>query len=354
MGQILDIVPNHMGVMGADNALVAGRAGERPRLGLRRLLRHRLAPAAPSTSPTACCCRCWATTTAPCSTPASSSSSSSRRRGAFAVRYFEHRLPIDPSAVPAHPRAGRARARGRGRRGDAQRAVAALAAEAFAHLPPARRDRRARASTSATATRRSPRDASRAWRVRAPRWARPSRRGGAAERPRPATRRASTRCTSCSSARRTASPTGAWRRTRSTTAASSTSTSSPRCAWRTRRCSTATHRARRLAGARGRGGRRCASTIRTGSTTRASTSAASRRPAARADLRRRREDRWRPRDAAARTGPVHGTTGYRFANVVNGLFVDTAAEVAHHAHLSRASSAMPRRFQRGRATREAR
>ena len=32
---------------------------------------------------------------------------------------------------------------------------------------------------------------------------------------------------------------------------------------------------------------------------------------------------------------VHGTTGYRFANVVNGLFVDGAAEDALHAHLPR-------------------
>ena len=47
----------------------------------------------------------------------------------------------------------------------------------------------------------------------------------------------STRCTSCSKNRRTASPTGAPPRTKSTTGASSTSTRSPACESRTRRCS---------------------------------------------------------------------------------------------------------------------
>jgi maltooligosyltrehalose synthase len=32
MGQMLDIVPNHMGVLERRQRLVAGRAGERPRL----------------------------------------------------------------------------------------------------------------------------------------------------------------------------------------------------------------------------------------------------------------------------------------------------------------------------------
>ena len=45
MGQILDMVPNHMGVMGADNALVAGRAGERAGLASTPTIRHRLGAA---------------------------------------------------------------------------------------------------------------------------------------------------------------------------------------------------------------------------------------------------------------------------------------------------------------------
>ncbi len=74
LGQILDVVPNHMGVMGADNALVAGRAGKRPGLGLGRLLRHRLGAAQPRPRAARCCCRCSATTTAPCSTAANCAS----------------------------------------------------------------------------------------------------------------------------------------------------------------------------------------------------------------------------------------------------------------------------------------
>ena len=51
MGQILDIVPNHMGVGTNENALVERRAGERPGLAIRGLLRHRLAVLAPAGAP---------------------------------------------------------------------------------------------------------------------------------------------------------------------------------------------------------------------------------------------------------------------------------------------------------------
>ena len=46
---------------------------------------------------------------------------------------------------------------------------------------------------------------------------------------------------------------------------------------------------------------------------------------------------------------VHGTTGYRFANVVNGLFVDGASEARLDAHLRRSSWATRRRSARSRA-----
>ena len=110
--------------------------------------------------------------------------------------------------------------------------------------------------------------------------------------------------------------------TRSTTGASSTSTSWRRCAWRTRRCST-----RRTASCcdlvrEGDGRRRCASTTPTACY---DPRQYFRAPAARVRAARRtwwwrrssRRSRTCPRD-----WPVHGTTGYRFANVVNGLFVD--------------------------------
>ena len=42
MGLMLDLVPNHMGVLKADNALVARRAGARAGIAIRGLLRHRL------------------------------------------------------------------------------------------------------------------------------------------------------------------------------------------------------------------------------------------------------------------------------------------------------------------------
>ena len=45
MGQMLDIVPNHMGVLGADNAWWLDVLENGPASALRRLLRHRLAPA---------------------------------------------------------------------------------------------------------------------------------------------------------------------------------------------------------------------------------------------------------------------------------------------------------------------
>ena len=67
LGLIIDIVPNHMGVGGADNRLVAGRARMGPAEPLCELLRHRLGAAGPragephaarpsSARPTARCC----------------------------------------------------------------------------------------------------------------------------------------------------------------------------------------------------------------------------------------------------------------------------------------------------------
>ena len=126
-------------------------------------------------------------------------------------------------------------------------------------------------------------------------------------------------------ARRTGGP----HRTRSTTGASSTSTRSPRSAWRTRTCS------RRRTGwcaSSSRAGRSpgCGSTTRTACTIRPPTSSGSRSCGARSAgsapaLRPRREDPVARRGTAGGLA-VAGTTGYQFANDVNGVLLDQAGE----------------------------
>ena len=81
--------------------------------------------------------------------------------------------------------------------------------------------------------------AARPARGQARRASRPRSTRGAASSNRPSG--AATRCTRCSSARPTGSPTGAWPPTRSTTGASSTSTTWPRCAWSDDEVFEATH-----------------------------------------------------------------------------------------------------------------
>ncbi len=346
MGQMLDMVPNHMGVLGADNAWwmdvlengpasayadffdidwapldpdLAGKVlvpvlGDHYGAVLERgELRARVRARTPARS------RCATTSTGFRSTRASTRRCSSTRP-----------LALDPEALDADAR------------GAFLRLVAAFASSAAA------RPHRARGAwPSAPATRKCTRP--RLARLAAP----PAPGGGdrargrAASTAAPATARASTRCTSCSSARPTASPTGASPRTRSTTGASSTSTTSPRCAWRTTRRSR-----RRIASCSGSRRRAastaCASTIRTGSTIRRTTSGACRSatptapasPARRSMPHARDRSTWWSRRSSRRTSslpeswPVHGTTGYRFANVVNGLFVDTAAALACRPHLA--------------------
>jgi (1->4)-alpha-D-glucan 1-alpha-D-glucosylmutase len=47
LGQILDVVPNHMGVGGADNPLWLDVLEWGPGVGIRRLVRHRMGPRSP-------------------------------------------------------------------------------------------------------------------------------------------------------------------------------------------------------------------------------------------------------------------------------------------------------------------
>ena len=81
--------------------LVDGRAGERPRLPLRPLLRHRLAARSTPTWRTRCCCRCWRTSTAGCWRPARSAWPT--RTGPSPCGTTRHRLPVAPCTYPADP-----------------------------------------------------------------------------------------------------------------------------------------------------------------------------------------------------------------------------------------------------------
>ena len=82
--------------------LVERRAGERPGLPLRRLLRHRLAGLAPArSSRTRSCCPSWASPTATSSRPASSRLAFAD--GAFFVHYYDRRVPRGPAQLRQGP-----------------------------------------------------------------------------------------------------------------------------------------------------------------------------------------------------------------------------------------------------------
>ena len=97
LGLILDIVPNHMGIVGNENPWWNDVLENGPASPLRRPLRHRLVGLDPARELQGrCCCRSWATPTARCSSGASCSSVSTA--AAFHVQYFEHRFPVDPQS----------------------------------------------------------------------------------------------------------------------------------------------------------------------------------------------------------------------------------------------------------------
>ena len=238
MGQLLDVVPNHMGVMGGDNAWWLRRAGERAGVALRRVFRHRLAAARPEARAARCSCRCSATIRHGARARRAARSSFEAGDGRDSASAIStHRFPLDPRELSADPRRGARAGVARGtvpppahRSSSASSHAAALPARD--ERPPDVLARRRR--DKAAQKRRLAALAARIARARATRS--PERRR-AAQRRRPATRRASTRCTRCSKRRLIGSRTGAWPPTRSTTGASSTSTSSRRCAWRATRCS---------------------------------------------------------------------------------------------------------------------
>ncbi len=221
---------------GRRQPLVDRRARERPGVGLRRLLRHRLgagrsgaagqgagAGAGRSLRPRARARRAQARLRA------------GRRR--LRVALLRASLSGRPARVSAHPRARAASAAGAG--GRRHRARRLREPDQRFRAPAAARRDRARAvdraqprQGGAQAPARGPVPR------RVPPWPRRSTTPCTPSTARRRTRAASTRCTSCSRRRPTGWPTGAWPPTRSTTGASSTSTTSRRCAWRTRRCST--------------------------------------------------------------------------------------------------------------------
>ena len=152
-------------------------------------------------------------------------------------------------------------------------------------------------------------------------------------------RRASTRCTSCSSRSPTGWPTGAPRRTKSTTGASSTSTRSPGCGSRSRRSSprrtSCSRRCSATARVDARAHRSSRRAVRSGALLRdaagsrgaglGSRARRRRRRSAPAALRRGREDPVGPGARCRARWAVHGTTGYNFLNDLNGLFVERRA-----------------------------
>ncbi len=233
MGHIADVVPNHMAVMGTDNAWWMDVLENGPSSEYADYFDIDWHPLDTDHRPARCWCRCWASTTAACSSAASWSSATSRRRA-------RSRFSITSIACPSI----RERTRGCSRPCTTRR-MEPCPKRSPGSSPRSRsrsdvsRPRPPAPSKSRNAAR-TPSSASRGW---------PFSRAN-----RLRSRTASTRCwrdsmgrriariptlrsTSCSRHRRIASLTGASLPTRSTIAASSTSTSSPRCAWRRRPCS---------------------------------------------------------------------------------------------------------------------
>ena len=355
MGQMLDIVPNHMGVLGADNAWWLDVLENGPASRYADFFDIDWQPRRARSSPARCCCRCSATSTAWCSSAASCARVRRRRRR---LRAALLRAPLpDRSARAIRACSARdARAAGAGDRWRQQ----ASALERWRRLraPAARATSRRRARIAERqrdkdvhkrAARARSRASTRAWRTRSP------RRVAALNGTRRRAARASTRCTRCSSARPTASRTGASRPTRSTTGASSTSTTWPRCAWRTQTVFEATHRLVLALAARGQGRRPAHRPPRRPVRSARSTSSAC-RPLSRCARRRR--------EAAAAGAPLYvviekilaaheqlpaGLAGARHDRLSlrqrasTALFVDPAARDARStAPIARSSATRPR------------
>ena len=318
------------GRAGRRQPLVDGRAGERPGLALRRALRHRLAAAAPRAARQGAAAGAGRPLRRRAGARRAAAGLRGGRAASLALRYFDHRFPLDPRTYPA-----RAGARPRLRRADADAR---------------RRARAARSTRFAAACRRAtPPDAGRApsaarQAALLKRTLRRARCSGPRSRPaldaaidghqrRPAQPRRAARAARAAGlpprllargGRRDQLP-ALLRHQRAGRAAHGAS----------RRCSRPRTRFVLDLAARGRGrrpahrpsrrparpgavlrapaGRLCA---------RAPASSAGATDGRAAALRGGREDRSRRTRTCPRDWAVHGTTGYRFANVVNGVLVD--------------------------------
>ena len=194
-----DIVPEPHGRAGRGQRVVARRARERPGVGATRTSSTSTGSRDAGARAARCCCRCSATTTARCSRRASSRSSSSRRAASFAVRYYEHRFPLDPRELSAHPRRAVARPARARHAPPTQSPSSSASRTAFAAPAGARRRGPGRAERGARLHKRSCEAAPRgACATLARRRAAHRAQRCARSTARPAIRRASTRCTRCS------------------------------------------------------------------------------------------------------------------------------------------------------------
>ena len=234
LGLILDVVPNHMGIDAATNPWWLDVLENGPSSPLRRLLRHRLAPAQARAARQGAAADAAATSTAGCSRSGEIGVALTRGRVLRAVP--RHAPPVEPAHVPAILGASARRARRRLGAADAGlRELQKHPHRARAPAPAApRRSRRARASGTArrrSSSAASPRSSSAVAGVRELIDEQPAR-SSTATPGEPAQLRRARRA-----ARGPGVPPGLLARgraTRSTTAASSTSTTWPRSAWRSR------------------------------------------------------------------------------------------------------------------------
>ena len=320
MGQIVDFVPNHVGVMGADNAWWMDVLENGPASRVRRVLRHRLGARRSRARGQGA--------RAGARRPVRHGARA--RRAAAALRARDRQLrrrsitSIASRSIRASIRASstRALARLRGRRavGRGTARLRRACVDAFGHLPAARRCR-PRAHRRAPARQGGAQaTAARLLGARAP-VARRLPIDAAALNGDTATRELRRAARAARSAGLSARVLARRRRTRSTTAASSTSTISPRCAWRTTRCSR--RRTRFVLELRGAtasvDGLRIDHPDGLYDPARVLRAAAARRRSGRgpaAYIVGRRRSRRRVRGRCPSAWPVHGTTGYGFANVV--------------------------------------
>ena len=342
------------GRAGARQRLVARRARVRRGVGVCRVLRHRLASGRPE----------------PARPRAAADSRRPIRPGAGARRScaFASTPPSGsfPRALPRPPAADRSV---RLRRSDPRRAArscddrdrrtgAALRELAGRVRPSARPRRRRRDATQRRSDKRVLQGATGALRGRHA--VRSHRR--VADRLASIRRcaRASTRSMRCSRPRPTGWRTGAWPPTRSTTGASSTSTSWRRCAWTAPTCSR--RRTRWCCRWRPSGAvdglridhrdgladpaayfRRLQQRFAELSGSVADGTAVPR------PLYVVTEKITAPHERLPTDWAVHGTTGYRFANVVNGLLVDCRVEAAARPRVARLRARRGRRLRRAHA-----